>query len=77
MKLPPRAVISGELSSKRVKLFADWGLTLPRMAWELGASDPSTTEVCGSSSFAIGWLTMGLGNLFVFASGLTTQVHHL
>lgn len=45
MKLPPRAVVSNQLPSNRVKLFADWVLTLPRMAWELGESDPSTTEV--------------------------------
>lgn len=55
-------------------MFADWVLTLPRMAWELGASNPSTTEVFGSSSFVIEWLTIGIGNLLVFASGLTTEV---
>lgn len=44
-KLPPRAVVLSQLPSKRVQLFTDWVLTLPRMAWELGASDPPTTEV--------------------------------
>lgn len=53
MKLPPHAVVSNQLSSKRVKLFADWVLTLPKMAWELGASKPPTTQVLNSSSFVI------------------------
>ena len=47
-KLPP---LSNLPPSKRVKLFADWVLTLPRMAWELGASKPSTTQVLDSSCF--------------------------
>ena len=47
-KLP---ALSNRPPSKRVKLFADWVLTLPRMAWELGATKPSTTQVLDSSFF--------------------------
>lgn len=74
MKLPP---LSNQPPSKRVKLFADWVLTLPRMAWELGASKPPTTQVFDSSSFLLERLTIGLDNLFVLASGRTTQVGYL
>jgi hypothetical protein len=70
-------MVSYQLPSKRVKLFAEWVLTLPRLAWELGASNISTTQVLDGFFFVIECFTIVLGNLFVLASGLTTQVYYL